>query len=80
MDKVIRLNNIEKVKNFVNKISKVDAKVDLVSGRYVVDAKSIMGIFSLDRERPLTVKVIAGDEKAVYDVVKEFANDTVNAA
>ena len=77
---VIRLNNIEKVKNFVNKISKVDAKVDLVSGRYVVDAKSIMGIFSLDLERPLTVKVIAGDEKAVYDVVKEFANDTVNAA
>ena len=54
--------------------------MDLVSGRYVVDAKSIMGIFSLDLERPLTVKVIAGDEKAVYDVVKEFANDTVNAA
>ena len=77
---VIRLNNVEKVKNFVNKISKVDAKVDLVSGRYVVDAKSIMGIFSLDLEKPLTVRVVTGDADAVYKIVKEFADHTVSVA
>ena len=45
----ISLNSIDKVKAFVNEISKFDCDFDLVSGRYVIDAKSIMGIFSLDR-------------------------------
>ena len=42
----ISLNSIDKVKAFVNEISKFDCDFDLVSGRYVIDAKSIMGIFS----------------------------------
>ena len=42
----ISLNSIDKVKSFVNDISKFDFDFDLVSGRYVIDAKSIMGIFS----------------------------------
>ena len=44
----ISLNSIDKVKTFVNVINRFDAEFDLVSGRYVIDAKSIMGIFSLD--------------------------------
>ena len=44
----ISLNSIDKVKAFVNDISKYDFDFDLVSGRYVIDAKSIMGIFSLN--------------------------------
>ena len=40
----ICLNSIEKVKSFVNDITRFDADFDLVSGRYVIDAKSIMGI------------------------------------
>ena len=43
----ISLNSIDKVKSFVNDISGFNAEFDLVSGRYVIDAKSIMGIFSL---------------------------------
>ena len=69
---VIRLNSVEKVKTFVNKISRVDASVDLVSGRYVVDAKSIMGIFSLDLKRPIEVKVLSGDEQQVQEILREF--------
>ncbi len=42
----ISLNSIDKVKSFVNDITKFDYDFDLVSGRYVIDAKSIMGIFS----------------------------------
>ena len=42
----ISLNSIDKVKSFVNDISGFNAEFDLVSGRYVIDAKSIMGIFS----------------------------------
>ena len=43
----ISLKSIDKVKSFVNDLAKFDADFDLVSGRYVIDAKSIMGIFSL---------------------------------
>lgn len=49
----ISLNSIDKVKAFVNEISKFDCDFDLVSGRYVIDAKSIMGIFSLDLSKPI---------------------------
>ena len=44
----IKLDTIDKVKEFVNKINTFDGDFDLVSARYVIDAKSIMGIFSLD--------------------------------
>jgi len=48
----ISLNSIDKVKSFVNEITKFESDFDLVSGRYVIDAKSIMGIFSLDLSKP----------------------------
>ena len=54
----ISLNSIDKVKGFVNDITKFDCDFDLVSGRYVIDAKSIMGIFSLDLSKPLTLNVL----------------------
>jgi phosphotransferase system HPr-like phosphotransfer protein len=60
----ISLNSIDKVKAFVNDITKFDYDFDLVSGRYVIDAKSIMGIFSLDLSKPLTIEVDdSGDTK-----------------
>ena len=52
----ISLNSIDKVKAFVNEVTKYDAEFDLVSGRYVIDAKSIMGIFSLDLSKPIDRK------------------------
>lgn len=53
----ISLNSIDKVKSFVNDISKFDFDFDLVSGRYVIDAKSIMGIFSLDLSKAIDLNV-----------------------
>ena len=53
----ICLNTVEKVKGFVNTISPLDGDFDLVSDRYVVDAKSIMGIFSLDLAKPLRLDI-----------------------
>jgi len=55
----ISLNSIDKVKAFVNDISKFDFDFDLVSGRYVIDAKSIMGIFSLDLAKPIDLNIHA---------------------
>lgn len=53
----ISLNSIDKVKDFVNEVTKYDAEFDLVSGRYVIDAKSIMGIFSLDLSKPIDLNI-----------------------
>lgn len=50
-------DTLAKVKSFVNEITKFDNEFDLVSGRYVVDAKSIMGIFSLDLTKPITLNI-----------------------
>ena len=56
----ISLNSIDKVKSFVNDLVKfTDVDFDLVSGRYVLDAKSIMGIFSLDLSKPIDLNIHA---------------------
>lgn len=56
---MISLNSIDKVKSFVNDISRFDYDFDLVSGRYVIDAKSIMDIFSLDLSKPIELNIHA---------------------
>ena len=51
------LQSINDVKNFVTIVSKYNFDIDLTSGRYVVDAKSIMGIFSLDLSKPIKMEI-----------------------
>ena len=70
----ISLNSIDKVKSFVNDISKFDFDFDLVSGRYVIDAKSIMGIFSLDLSKPIELNIHSEDEalEAVMKVLQPY--------
>lgn len=58
----ISLNSIDKVKSFVNDITRYNYDFDLVSGRYVIDAKSIMGIFSLDLSKPIDLSIHAEEE------------------
>ena len=58
----ISLNSIDKVKSFVNDITKFDSDFDLVSGRYVIDAKSIMGIFSLDLSKNIELNIHSEDK------------------
>lgn len=64
----ISLNSIDKVKNFVNLINRFDYDFDLVSGRYVIDAKSIMGIFSLDLSKPIALNIYA-DDKDIAEIL-----------
>ena len=56
------LDSIDKVKGFVNDISRFNTDFDLISGRYVIDAKSIMGIFSLDLSKPIELTIHESDE------------------
>lgn len=68
----LMLNSINDVKDFVNIVSKYDFDVDLTSGRYVVDAKSIMGIFSLNLSKPIKVEVHSDDCQKFMDEVARF--------
>ena len=67
----ISLNSIDKVKSFVYDLTKYDYDFDLVSGRYVIDAKSIMGIFSLDLSKPIDLNIHAEDNvEAILETLK----------
>lgn len=70
----ILLENIEKVKKFVAAASNFQADIDLVSGRYVIDAKSILGIFSMDLSKPLTMEIHAEADEAekILEALKEY--------
>ena len=70
----ISLNSIGKVKSFVNAITQFDYDFDLISGRYVIDAKSIMGIFSLDLSKPIDLCIHADESNIapILDALKPY--------
>ena len=69
----ISLNSIDKVKSFVNDITKFENDFDLVSVRYVIDAKSIMGIFSLDLSKPIDLNIHAEENiDNILEVLKQY--------
>ena len=69
----ISLNSIGKVKSFVNAITQFDFDFDLISGRYVIDAKSIMGIFSLDLSKPIDLNIHAETESSINEILTVLA-------
>ena len=67
----ISLNSIDKVKSFVNAITQFNFDFDLISGRYVIDAKSIMGIFSLDLSKPIALNIHS--ENQIDEILTKLA-------
>ena len=67
----IRLSTIADVRDFVNAVTAFTGDVDLAAGRYLVDGKSLMGIFSLDLMSPITAKVNGGDEEKMTQFLTE---------
>ena len=68
----IRLATIADVRDFVNIVAAYDGEVDLISGRYVVDGKSIMGIFSLDLLSPITLQTEGHDADALIAKLQKY--------
>lgn len=66
----IKLNSIDKVKEFVNIASNHIEDIDLMSGKYIIDAKSIMGIFSLDLSKVLQLVIHSDDKQILKDFNK----------
>lgn len=67
----VSLTNIDTVKSFVNVVTKIDADIDLASGRFVVDAKSLLGIFSIDLSQPIELRIHA-DEKEANEILRQL--------
>ena len=68
----VNLQAINDVKEFVNIVMKYDFDIDLVSGRYHVDAKSIMGIFSLDLSKPIDLEAHTDDADKFFKDIDKF--------
>lgn len=68
----VLLSSMLAVKELVNIVTKYDFDVDLTSGRYVVDAKSIMGIYSLDLSKPVTIEIHSDDCDALVEELKPY--------
>lgn len=68
----IRLSLAENVKTFVNVVNRYPYDMDLRAGRHVVDAKSILGIFSLDLSKPITLEVYTDDCDDLMTEIQPF--------
>ena len=68
----IQLNAINDVKDFVNTVMMFDYDIDLVSCRYSIDAKSIMGIFSLDLSKPIKLQAHTEDPEALIKAIQKY--------
>ena len=73
---LFRSNSVDKVKRFVSVTAGFDTEIDVVSGGYVIDGKSFMGIFSMDLSKPLLVRVHENGERA-EQIMKMFQEFTL---
>lgn len=68
--------DIDNIKYFLVEVTKIDSDVSLISGKYTVNAKSIMGIYSLDLSSPIDVQIeeekVEGECEALYNRLKEL--------
>ena len=71
----LRLSLVENVNQFVNIVSRYPFEMDLRAGRHVVDAKSILGIFSLDLSRPITLEIYSEDCEQLMEEIKPFIEE-----
>ena len=81
MNYKIKLDAFDKVKKFVNAVQTFESDIDLISNRYIVNGKSLMGIFSLDLSNPLNVVVHEKDDvneiNKINEVMEEFRVDAL---
>ena len=75
---IIRLPSVKEVKEYVGTVSSCSCDIDIAADRYIIDAKSIMGIFSLDLSKPLELRIISDDENVMADVLDKIGRFIVS--
>lgn len=71
MKLTLKLNGLDDVKRFIGITSRYGENMTLGNGRYVVDAKSIMGIFTMDLSQPVQL-VCEGEDDALKEELRDF--------
>ena len=72
---IVNLNEMTKLNGFVNVVSTFESNIDAIRGRYIIDAKSILGVMSLDLSKPLEIALISDDEAEIarfIEVMKKY--------
>ena len=69
----IILDSVDKVKDFVREVSKFETDIDLVSSRFLVYAKSLMGILSLDLTKPIEVRKLNKQDERLINTIEKYA-------
>ena len=69
----IILDSVDKVKDFVREVSKFETDIDLVSSRFIVDAKSLMGILSLESTKPIEVRILNKQDERLINTIEKYA-------
>lgn len=69
---VVKLSSVDQIHDFVKKCSKLDCDIDLIAGRYTVDAKSILGVFSVDLSRNLKLNIYTENKEYASNLLKDF--------
>lgn len=69
----IILDSVDKVKDFVREMSKFETDIDLVSSRFIVSAKSLMGILSLDLTKPIEVRILNKQDERLINTIEKYA-------
>lgn len=69
----IILDSVDKVKDFVREMSKFETDIDLVSSRFIVDAKSLMGILNLDLTKPIEVRILNKQDERLINTIEKYA-------
>lgn len=62
---ILNLNTLDKVKEFTNEVNKFNSDVDIIRDRYIIDGKSILGIYTIDLTKPVTVKINSNDKAEI---------------
>ncbi|MEY8421961.1 HPr family phosphocarrier protein [Lachnospiraceae bacterium 38-14] len=61
----LNLNDFEKVREFTNEANKFNSDIDILRDRYVIDAKSTLGIYTIDLSKPVTIRIISDDRAEI---------------
>lgn len=72
VERKIQLSSVNDVKEFVSAVSFCSCDIDIIADRYIIDAKSIMGIFSLDLSKPLVLKINSTDENEIEEILDKI--------
>jgi len=74
MEYKVLLDSIEKVKDFVAAASNVPCDIDVISGRSYLDAKSVLGLLSVNLKEPLTIQILSDDKNVISDVYNRICS------